>query len=140
MCLNMILWERLCFSLAKMAMNSHITKSHRYAVSSHPYETQSGGSEADLYHYTSTTGITRVESELGYMSEPATGEGASKGWWLENPNDNVRAYGHGAPFGKRFQVIEKAVENDIGTLLGRLVRIYGPGIGVGTFGGNVGLR
>lgn len=131
-CANMIAWEKLCFAMSKAFFNIHVEKAHTWAKNNHPYQTQTGGSEHDLYHHVSGSGL-KIEGEVGYMSFPtagALGTAGSKGWWLENPNNNVYPYGNknATPFGGRFKVLEQAIQNDIGVLFGQIAALYGGGI------------
>lgn len=132
---NMIIWEEWSKVMAGKLIDQHVTKSQRWAMYNKPWYDRTGGTLYDFYHYTSRGGTT-IEGEVGYRSSPSK-EG-SKGWWLENPNQNVHAYGRGPAFGTRFQIIEKAIENDIGGLMAKLAALYGPGgfgLGTGRFTG-----
>jgi hypothetical protein len=138
---NMIAWEKLCFEISKGLIKAHADKSLMFAKGNHPWESRTGRTEGDLYAYTSGRG-TRIEGEVGYISVPSGGDyGGSKGWWLENPNQNVHAYGNGPAFGTRFQILEKAISEDVDGLFSTLAAIWtGGGFGFGVTGGNIGLH
>ena len=91
-----------------VATQNHIRASYEYAMTSHPWVSRTGAAEGG-FGYTTEFGGAEIVSTL-YGAHPHD-------YYLENPNDNVNAYGNPAfPFHGRFRVIEAARDENIGML------------------------
>jgi len=121
---NMMLWVGASRKASKMAIKSHVKNSESFAKAEHPWESQKGRTESDFYHEAYSEG-TNIIGDIGYLTPPS--QLYSKGVWLENWSGNVKAYGHGPEFGERFQIIEKARDENLAALIARLKFIYSNG-------------